>query len=50
MKPSFKNIDYKIQQKNLTSYAKWEKEHGIKPDWLTSEQIPLKQVYGESDL
>ncbi len=50
MRPSFKNIDYKIQQRQSSSYKEWKKEHGIKPDWLTPEQIPLKPVYGESDL
>lgn len=50
MRPSFKNVDYKVLQDNSTSYAEWEREHGITPDWLTPEQIPLKQVYGESDL
>ncbi|NQV03741.1 MAG: methylmalonyl-CoA mutase, partial [Bacteroidia bacterium] len=50
MRPSFKNIDYKIQPDQSTSYAEWEKVHGIKPDRLTSEQISLKPIYGESDL
>lgn len=50
MRPSFKNIDYKHDQNPLVSYAEWEKNQGIKPHWQTAEQIPLKQVYGESDL
>ncbi|MBE0647362.1 MAG: methylmalonyl-CoA mutase [Bacteroidales bacterium] len=50
MRPSFKDIDYKTRQETLTSYAEWEKDHGITPEWHTAEQIPLKHIYGESDL
>ncbi|MBN1199551.1 MAG: methylmalonyl-CoA mutase [Bacteroidales bacterium] len=50
MRPSFKDIDFKSDQNPPASYAEWEKSQGIKPDWMTAEQIPLKQVYGESDL
>ncbi|MFH1297171.1 MAG: methylmalonyl-CoA mutase [Bacteroidota bacterium] len=50
MRPDFKEIDYKIQLNHSISYAEWEEEHGIKPDWMTAEHIPLKPVYGECDL
>jgi methylmalonyl-CoA mutase len=50
MRPSFKDLEYKVEPRRSKSYTDWEKEHGIKPDWLTPEQIPLKPIYGESDL
>ncbi|MBL7137561.1 MAG: methylmalonyl-CoA mutase [Bacteroidales bacterium] len=50
MRPDFKEIDYKIRLNRSSSYAEWEEKHGIKPDWMTAEHIPLKPVYGESDL
>jgi len=50
MRPCFNQIDYKVHSKRHVSYVEWEKELGIKPGWLTPEQIPLKDIYGESDL
>ena len=32
---------FTIAEKN---FREWEKEHGIKKDWLTSEGIPVKSV------
>jgi methylmalonyl-CoA mutase len=50
MRPDFKNIDYKPLSANEKSFAEWEKESGIKKEWKTPEQIPVKPVYGEDDL
>jgi len=49
MRPDFKNIDYK-PDKTITSFDKWEKQVYNKKSWITPEQIPVKPVYGESDL
>ncbi len=32
------------------SFAEWEKKAGIKQSWKTPEQIPVKPVFGDSDL
>jgi methylmalonyl-CoA mutase len=50
MRPDFKNIDYKAHIKNTLDPQKWEKEHGIKKDWCTSEQIHVKPAYIDTDL
>jgi methylmalonyl-CoA mutase len=50
MRPNLKNINIQqpiAQRKDITE---WEKEHGISKDWITAEQIPLKQVYTRDDL
>ncbi len=50
MRPSFKDIDYKSSEPNQNSFQAWEQQHGSEEEWLTAEHIPLKPVYGESDL
>ena len=50
MRCDFSNVDFKQTTREKKDFREWEKEHGISTDWLTSEQIPVKQVYGEDDL
>jgi len=45
MKPNFKNIDIKSVQPSTSCACSREQEN-----WLTPEQIPVKQVYTKSDL
>ena len=50
MRPIFRYNDLRsvtIAEKN---FREWEKEHGIKKDWLTSEGIPVKSMYAKEDL
>lgn len=49
MHPDFKNVNIK-SKKPSKSFHDWEKENGIKKDWITAEQIPVKAVYGPDDL
>ncbi len=49
MRPDFKNINFK-QTPAGTDAKAWEKENGIKKDWMTPEQIPVKGVYSKDDL
>jgi methylmalonyl-CoA mutase len=42
-----------VELRKVTSgptFAEWEQEAGISKDWITPEQIPVKPVYGDSDL
>ena len=50
MRPDFSQVDFKKIPENQEDFKKWEKEHNISADWMTAEQIPVKQVYGEDDL
>ena len=50
MRCDFSNVDFKRISQEKKDFREWEKEHGISTDWMTSEQIPVKQVYGEDDL
>ncbi|NQV02048.1 MAG: methylmalonyl-CoA mutase, partial [Bacteroidia bacterium] len=50
MRPSFKDIEYKSSEANQISFREWEQQQGLKEEWLTAEHIPIKSVYGESDL
>lgn len=49
MKPDFSKISFQ-NNAPATNVAEWAKEQGIKKDWLTPEQIPVKQVYTKEDL
>ncbi len=49
MRPDFKNVELKGKPADK-SFSAWEKEAGIQKSWKTPEQIPVKPVYGESDL
>ena len=50
MRPDFSNIDFKKLPQNPTDFRQWEKDNNIISNWMTSEQIPVKQVYGADDL
>ena len=50
MRPDFSNVDFKKIPDNQEDFRQWEKEHNISADWMTAEQIPVKQVYGADDL
>ena len=49
MRPDFKNVELKGTPAHQ-SFAEWEKEAGIEKSWKTPEQIPVKPVFGDSDL
>ena len=49
MRPDFGKISYKDYPQSETN-SQWEAKEGIRPDWLTAEQIPVKSVYGTKDL
>jgi methylmalonyl-CoA mutase len=49
MRPDFKNVDL-TQITPEKPFSEWEKDAGIQKNWKTPEQIPVKPVYGESDL
>lgn len=49
MKPNFKDINIKMGQANADGKA-WTQKHGIKKDWMTPEQIPVKSAYTKEDL
>ncbi len=49
MRPNFTNIDFKSFAP-ATDFEQWEKKVGNAKSWLTPEQIPVKPVYGPSDL
>ena len=50
MRPDFSNIDFKKLPQNPPDFRQWEKDNNIISNWMTSEQIPVKQVYGADDL
>lgn len=49
MRPNFTNIDFKSFAP-ATDFGAWEKEVGNAKNWITTEQISVKPVYGKSDL
>lgn len=49
MRPDFGKISYKDYPQSETN-SQWEAKEGIRHDWLTAEQIPVKSVYGTKDL
>jgi methylmalonyl-CoA mutase len=49
MRPDFKNIELKGVPE-VESFDEWEKKQGIERSWKTPEQIPVKPVFGDSDL
>jgi methylmalonyl-CoA mutase len=49
MRPDFKKINLKEQTKKMKA-SDWEKENNISKDWMTAEQIPVKQAYSKEDL
>jgi methylmalonyl-CoA mutase len=50
MRPKFKYTDLNDLEISEKDHQKWEKEKGIKPDWLTPEMIPIKSVYTKADV
>ncbi len=50
MRPEFRYDDLKNLPFRKQDFAEWEREHGIEKGWITAEQIPVKSVYGKSDL
>jgi len=50
MRPNFKDVDFRNRSKPGQSFREWEKATGIRKDWNTPEQIPVKPVYGQEDL
>lgn len=50
MRPKFNNIDIKTKPCGKTDAKAWEQKHGVKKDWVTPEQIPVKPVYSKDDL
>ena len=50
MRPSFKDVNLKAGTSGKPSFPEWEKKEGIEKNWKTPEQIPVKPVFGESDL
>ena len=49
MRPDFKDVALTGNPPEKR-FAEWEVETGIEKSWKTPEQIPVKPVYGESDL
>ncbi|MEE1143197.1 MAG: methylmalonyl-CoA mutase [Bacteroidales bacterium] len=49
MRPNFTNIDFKSFAP-ATDFGAWEKEVGNAKNWITTEQIRVKPVYGKADL
>jgi methylmalonyl-CoA mutase len=49
MRPDFSNIEF-IQPQQKTDIRTWEEAHGIRHNWKTPEQIPVKPVYTADDL
>lgn len=50
MRPNFKDVDFRTVSRSRQSFREWEKVTGIRKDWTTPEQIPVKPVYGQEDL
>jgi methylmalonyl-CoA mutase len=50
MKPNYKDINIKSKPASTISGKEWQKKNSIKKDWITAEQIPVKNVYSKEDL
>jgi methylmalonyl-CoA mutase len=50
MRPDFKSIQIKKPSDNKINLIEWEKDHLVSENWITAEQIPVKQVYTQEDL
>jgi methylmalonyl-CoA mutase len=50
MKPNFKDVDFRTGFAPASSFRAWEKAKGIRKDWNTPEQIPVKPAFGLEDL
>ncbi|MBN1597490.1 MAG: methylmalonyl-CoA mutase [Bacteroidales bacterium] len=50
MKPDFSKINIKKTEGKKLNIADWDRKNHISADWITAEQIPVKQVYTKEDL
>jgi methylmalonyl-CoA mutase len=50
MRPKFRYNDLKELPSGKKNFREWEKENGVKHDWVTPEMIPIKSVYTKDDL
>jgi methylmalonyl-CoA mutase len=50
MRPKFKYSDLKKLPVTEKEFNIWEKEKGIKKEWMTPEMIPIRSVYTREDL
>lgn len=50
VRPSFNDIQFRRAAVNALNFSEWEQKHQTGANWMTPEQIPLKPVYGETDL
>ncbi len=50
MRPKFNNNDLKGLPVTKKEVHNWEKEKGVKKEWVTPEMIPIKSVYTRQDL
>ena len=50
MRPNFKEVDFREVTQPGSSFREWEKQNGIREEWITPEQILVKPVYGPDDL
>ena len=50
MRPKFKDIEFRTAFRTGKSFREWEKDSGIRENWMTPEKIPVKPVYGKEDL
>jgi len=50
MRPDFTKVELKQRKDSGLSFSQWEKQEGIEKSWMTPERIPVKPVYGETDL
>jgi len=49
MKPDFSKINFKDMHPSCSS-KEWEAKSQVTADWMTTEQIAVKPVYGVHDL
>jgi methylmalonyl-CoA mutase len=50
MRPKFRYSDLKNLSVSEKDPHEWERDNGIKKDWVTPERIPIKSVYTKEDL
>ncbi|MBE9467727.1 MAG: methylmalonyl-CoA mutase [Bacteroidetes bacterium] len=49
MRPDFKNINFKSSKQSLSD-KEWNEQNHIDKDWMTPEQIAVKNIYTKDDL
>ncbi len=50
MRPDYSNTSFLTSADVENDFLSWEKKHGNPTGWNTPEQIPIKGIYGASDL